>query len=94
MIKSNERIQQENEARRREYEKARKKVESHNAQVREYNAQLNNNGNKPDFIPKSPPSAGMFPKSPPPKTNDNGRKPYLGDDDPNRSYFERHPLSR
>jgi len=82
--KRNEQIQRENEARRQEYEKERKKVERHNAQVKEYNAQLNNDVE----------SQGPFMKREPKRVKYRGRKPYLGKDDPNRPFYQRHPLAR
>jgi len=82
--KRNEQIQREYEARRQAYEIERKKVEKHNAQVKEYNSQLNNDVE----------SQGYFMKTEPKRVKYKGRKPYLGKDDPNKPFYQRHPLSR
>jgi len=70
---------------RKEYEEEVKRVEKYNKEVAEYNSQQNK-GITPFNVKKDQNHV---------KTGGiNFRKPYLGKDDPNRSYFERHPLAR
>jgi len=70
---------------RKEYEEEVQRVNKYNKEVDEYNSQQNK-GISPFNVKKSQNHV---------KTGGiNFRKPYLGKDDPNRSYFERHPLGR
>ena len=70
---------------RKEYEEEVQRVNKYNKEVDEYNSQQNK-GVSPFNVKKDQnqdKTGGI-----------NFRKPYLGKQDPNRSYFERHPLGR
>ena len=70
----------EYERRQKEYEKKRKEVEEYNAWVREQNA-------------RNAQLREEYEKQLSRKTY-RSRKPYLGDDDPNKPYYRRHPAER
>ncbi|MCK4487152.1 MAG: DUF4124 domain-containing protein [Desulfobacterales bacterium] len=79
----NTRLQKEYEKQKRAYEKKQKEIEQYNAQVREHNTQLQKGrGNKGPFPTRHKQYQGSM------------RKPYLGDDDPHRPYYRRHPAAR
>lgn len=80
-----EQIKKENEAKRQEYEKKQKEVEQYNAQVEEYNNAQQNKDVK---------SQSFFGKPKQDRVKYEGRHPYLGKDDPNKPYYQRHPAAR
>jgi hypothetical protein len=83
--KDYDRKQKEYRSKVKEYEKKRREVEAYNAQVEEHNAQLRKDSQVSPFPTHRPQqSRGGY----------SNRKPYLGKDDPNRPYLERHPASR
>ena len=92
----NARLREQNASNQQEYEKAKKgyenkrrevdahnaKVKKHNERVRAHNARVREKNARIRSERKSSRSRIEF------------RKPYLGNDDPNRPYYQRHPASR
>ena len=84
MLKEYESAKRDYEKRLKEYEKNKREVEEYNTWVSEQNAQKYK-GNIPSIFNRG-------------RQKESGgysmRKPYLGDEDPNRPFYQRHPAAR
>lgn len=85
----NTRLQKEYEKQKRAHEKEVKEYRKRQKEIEEYNAQVEHNAQL---------QKGRRNKGPFPMTREQSRgsmqKPYLGDDDPHRPYYRRHPAAR
>ena len=77
------RMQEEYEAAKRDYEKKCREVEAYNAEVAAHNAEVEAHNAQLQKEREQQSRSGI-----------EFRKPYLGESDPNRPFYERHPAER